>query len=126
MKTLTMRSLLLMLATVFTFGYTRAAEPVRLAGKAPRTALERNLFRALDRHVIYPVADTKGELHGEVTVSFVVDRDGRLEVLECNSTNERLRSYVLERLARIDVGDNPEGIWKTSHIRFVFKPEKNG
>lgn len=42
--------MLLMIATVFTMGYARAAEPVRFNESKERGALERNLDRALNRH----------------------------------------------------------------------------
>jgi hypothetical protein len=58
---------------------------------------------------------------GEVYVSFVIDKEGRVEVLDCNSANEDLREYALRKLARIDIGDNPQGIWRTTHI--TFRPE---
>ena len=37
----------------------------------------------------------------------------------------RDRAYVLRKLARIDVGENPDGIWKTTHMVVDFHPEKS-
>jgi hypothetical protein len=54
----------------------------------------------------------------------VIDKEGRLEVLECNSANNDLKEYVLRKLQRIDIGDNPDGVWRTTHMRIAFKPEK--
>ena len=62
-------------------------------------------------------------MSGEVYVSFVIDKEGRIEVLECSSPNAQLKAYVLRKLARIDIGDNPEGSWKTTHMLFNFHPE---
>lgn len=123
MNAATFKKSLLLLATVFTYGYARAAEPLRTnAGHV--TALERAVERQLNRHVVFPVLERTHDMTGEVTVSFVVDREGRLEVLECVSANEALRQYVLAKLAKVDVGVNPDGIWKTSRVRFVFRPER--
>ena len=44
---------------------------------------------------------------GEVFVSFVVNTEGKLVVIDCNSANQELRNYVLGRLERVDIGDNP-------------------
>ncbi len=122
MKTIS-RSLLL-LATVFTFGYARAAEPLRIGGDAAkRSALERSLDRALSNNLSYPLLE-KADMTGEVYVSFVIDKEGRVEVLECSSPNAELKAYVLRKLARIDVGENPEGSWKTTHMLFNFHNEK--
>ncbi len=114
----------LLIAAVLTFGFTQAAEPVRAnSNSAKRTALERTLDRALSKHLSYPQG-SKEDMNGEVYVSFVVDLNGDLEVLDCKSTNTALKEYVLRKLARVNVGLNPDGIWKTSHFRIAFHPEK--
>lgn len=122
MKNLILRTSLL-LATVITMGYSRAAEPaLPSAPSTHRSTLERNLDRALNKHLAYPLLE-RADMNREVMVSFVIDKEGKLEVLHCSSPNERLKDYVLRKLARIDIGDNPEGIWRTSHIKFTFRPE---
>jgi hypothetical protein len=115
--------LTLVLASVLTLGYARAAEPVRLNSNE-RPAIERSLQRQLNRHLSFPVMET-GNMTGKVYVSFVVDKEGKLEVISCASENERLRAYVLRKLARVDIGENPDGIWKTTHMVFDFHPEKS-
>ena len=61
---------------------------------------------------------------GEVYVSFVINKEGRIEVIECSSANEQLKAFVLRKLSRIDIGENPDGSWKTTHMMFNFRPEK--
>ncbi len=116
--------LLVAIATVLTFGYARAAEPIRVPESRDRATLERTLDRALNRHLSFPLLE-KGDMTGKVLVSFNIDKEGRVQVLSCTSSNERLRAYVLRKLARIDVGANPEGIWKTTHMVIDFHPEKS-
>ncbi|MBV6404070.1 MAG: hypothetical protein IT228_04505 [Flavobacteriales bacterium] len=118
-----LRKSLLLLATVFTYGYTRAAEPLRTAHDNA-TTLERALERQLNRHMVFPVLERTHDMTGEVTASFVVNSEGRIVVLDSWSTNEALRQYVLEKLAKVDVGENLDGIWRTTRVRFVFHPEK--
>lgn len=123
MKTKISRTLL-MLATAFTYAYGHAAEPVRLAGGLnKKSTLERSLDRALSNTLAYPLLE-KENMNGEVFVSFVINKEGRIEVIECSSANERLKAYVLRKLARIDIGDNPDGSWKTTRMIFNFRPEK--
>lgn len=123
MKTTISRSLLL-LATVFTLGYTNAAEPVRLkTALSKKSALERSLDRALSNTLSFPLME-KADMTGEVHVSFVINTEGRIQVIECNSANADLKAYVLRKLARIDIGENPDGSWKTTHMVFNFHPEK--
>lgn len=61
---------------------------------------------------------------GEVYVSFVIDADGKVAVLECDSQNEKLKDYVIRKLAKIDIGDNPNGVWKRTHMKIKFQPER--
>lgn len=123
MKTTIARSLLLF-ATVFTLGYTNAAEPVRMrTALTKKSALERSLDRALSNTLSFPLME-KADMTGEVHVSFVINTEGRIQVIECNSANAELKAYVLRKLARIDIGDNPDGSWKTTHMVFNFHPEK--
>ncbi|MBL7950273.1 MAG: hypothetical protein JNM62_01020 [Flavobacteriales bacterium] len=111
-----------LLATVFTLGHTNAAEPVR-STLSKRSALERSLDRALSNTLSFPLME-KTNMTGQVHLSFVIDTEGRIQVIECNSANAELKAYVLRKLARIDVGENPGGSWKTTHMVFNFHPEK--
>lgn len=124
MKTLNIRSLLLV-ASVFTMGCAFASGPgsTNADVTARQLSLERTLDKALNRHLSFPLLE-KGDMLGEVMVSFVIDKEGRVEVLSCTSENEALRAYVLRKLARIDIGDNPDGIWKTTYLKINFRPEK--
>ncbi|MBK9761884.1 MAG: hypothetical protein IPO87_00640 [Flavobacteriales bacterium] len=121
MEPFTSRSLLL-LATVFTLGYSNAAEPVRMPETVKHTTLERSLERALNRSIAYPLLET-GDMTGEVMVSLVIDKEGMVVVQDCRSENSKLKDYVLRKLAHLDIGENPDGMWKTTHIRFNFRPE---
>lgn len=122
---LIMPAAFMLLAVLATSGQAAASDHLAMAtpGKPRTHNLERALERSLNKHIIFPVA-AKGEgMYGEVHASFVVDREGRLEILECRSENADLADYVRTRLARVQVGENPDGIWKTTHVNFVFRPE---
>jgi hypothetical protein len=122
MKTTITRSIAL-IAVIITIGQMFAAEPVKIRSGGNTVSLERALGRALNKHLSYPVM-AKEDMTGDVYISFAIDREGKVEVLECNSRNERLKEYVLRKLARIDIGENPDGIWRTTHMRISFKPER--
>lgn len=114
---------LLLLATAFSFTATHAtgpADPLRI--HAP-SAQERELMKQIDQHVTYPLLEREPVADGEVLVSFVINAAGKVEVISATSDNATLRAYVLRKLDRIDIGDNPSGTWKTEHVRFVFRPE---
>ncbi len=125
MRTRSIR-LLLVFASVLTLGYTRAAGPATTATTTVAgvsAAMERALDHQLNKHLAFPVL-AKERMLGEVFVSFVIDKEGKVEVVHCSSDNEALKAYVLRKLARVDIGDNPEGMWKTTHLRITFRPEK--
>ena len=111
------------IATVLTLSTAIAANPVRLGTTVSKIELERNLDRALNKHLSFPVL-AKADMTGEVFVSFVIDKEGKVEVLAISSTNQELQEHVMRKLARIDIGENPDGIWKTTHMRITFKPEQ--
>lgn len=113
----------LILCSVFTMGYSHAAAPEGDAVKNDRSAMERSLHQQLNRYLSFPVLERNNDMTGEVTVAFVINAEGKVQVLECVSRNEALRDYVLRKLARIDVGDNADGMWKTTYLRLRFKPE---
>jgi hypothetical protein len=110
-----------MLATALTFHAASANTPAFPVPDLTRS-MERELDRQINRFVTYPVFDN-ANMNGEVTVTFVIDIQGKVEVIDARSTNVRLRSYVLNKLAKVDIGDNPNGTWKTTHMKFVFHPE---
>jgi hypothetical protein len=126
MNALFFRSLLMLaLASMIT-----AAPPAATAGM-PADPLranvpsqqERELKKQLSKYVTYPLMEHKREMDGEVRVSFVINTAGKVEVISAVSENPELRAYVLRKLERGDIGDNPSGTWKTEHMRFVFRPE---
>jgi len=114
---------LLMLAFASTFAATQAAppaDPLRADVPSPQ---ERELKKQLNRYVTYPLMERKREMDGEVRVSFVINAAGKVEVISAVSQDPELRAYVLRKLERVDIGENPSGTWKTEHMRFVFRPE---
>ncbi|MBL7981690.1 MAG: hypothetical protein JNL52_07740 [Flavobacteriales bacterium] len=127
--------LLVVFASVLTLGYVRASGPEGHAAAntasappvvtatASTAALDRALDHQLSRHLSFPVL-AKEHMLGEVFVSFVIDKEGKVEVVHCASDNDALKAYVLRKLSRVDIGENPDGMWKTTHLHIVFRPEK--
>lgn len=100
---------------------TDASEPVRRSTN-DRASLEQELFRQLDRYISYPLLGA-ADMDGHVLVALAVDADGRVVPLEVYATSPELKAYVLRQLGRVDVGDDPTGAWKVTHVRFVFHQE---
>ena len=122
MKVSTTR-LAIVLATVFILGQARSAEPVPPAAPAHSADMERELVRQIDKYVTYPILERAHRMDGEVLVSFVIDTRGKVNVISATSANTDLCEYVLRMLEKVDIGQNPDGLWKTTHMRFRFRPE---
>lgn len=118
MNSFILRSVIV-LATSFLIGNLRASTP---RAAAASTTTERKLDHQLNKHVAFPLGGDK-RMDGAVLVSFVVDIEGRLKIVDAESTNTELRDYVLRQLEKVDIGDNPSGTWKIERRRFVFRPE---
>ena len=115
--------LVFLLATVFTLASIRAAEPLVPATATSPANMERELQRQIDKYVTYPLLERTRHMDGQVLVSFVIDTEGKVKVVHARSENTALCEYVLRMLAKIDIGSNPDGLWKTTHMRFNFRPE---
>ena len=122
MKTSILRSVI-MLSTLATVNVACATGPVLKARVNNPAALERELQRQLDKYVSYPLMARTGSMDGAVVVSFVIDTEGQVNVIGAESTSDELRAYVLGKLAKVDIGSNPDGLWRTTHMKFVFRPE---
>lgn len=125
MNTIILRSTLL-IATASCLSFSATAASKEGSSTRAHSPLEHAVKQQIDRHLFYPLSDQDGKMYGAVDVNFVVNLEGRLEVLSAASANEALRAYVLEKLAHVNVGANPSGIWQTTHVRFVFQPESEG
>lgn len=132
MKALITRSAIV-IATVFAAASVRAAEPVAPMTTSNSTvtpshgygvqSMERELQRQIDKYVSYPLMARTGNMDGAVVVSFVIDTEGQVKVIGADGTSNELRDYVLRKLAKVDIGSNPDGLWRTTYMKFVFRPE---
>lgn len=120
-------SLLLFLGTMLFAGQVRAtSDDAPVPSTANSRAMERAVMHQINHHVIFPLDAEEGTMCGTVDVAFAVDVNGRLVVKEARSENRELRDYVVHKLAKVQVGANPSGLWNTTHVRFTFKPEQAG
>lgn len=115
------------LAIVFTMNSAKA-EGDKLLSTSKSNAneiemLKKELNRELSKNMVFPYLERELDMHGTVIATFVVDREGKLEVLDLKSTNPNLIDYVRGKLAKVDLKDGNDGIWRKTSVRFVFKKE---
>lgn len=105
-------------------GLSRASDnPAALATVTNDRGLERAVLHQINRHVIFPLDAEGVAMCGVVEVSYAVDVHGHLVVKEARSDNQALRDYVVRKLGKVQVAANPSGLWNTTHVQFVFRPE---
>lgn len=80
------------------------------------------LKKQINRHMFYPIF-AQQEMHGTVEVSFMINEEGTVKVLNIQSTNPDLVDYVLEKLKKIKLSEDDESVGKTIKYRFVFKKQ---
>lgn len=122
MKMLFIRTAL-MLTALSTFSAINAAPPADPLRVEVLSKQERELQTQIDRFITYPLLERKPNMDGNVEVSFVINTAGKVEVMSAMSGNDDLLAYVLRKLNKVDIGENPSGTWKVEHVRFVFRPE---
>jgi hypothetical protein len=122
MKTLLTRSAVV-IATVFTAVTVGAIGPVAPKTTSNSAVMERELQRQIDKYVSYPLMAPAGSMDGAVAVSFVINTEGQVKVIGADGTSDELRDYVLRKLAKVDIGSNPDGLWRTTYMKFNFRPE---
>lgn len=125
MKNLTSRYILALCLLVASTAMRAAPgnEPEFIMPAAANVDMERAVKHQIDRFVIFPLSGDAKEMYGTVDVAYVVNTEGKVVVVYAGSLNDQLRAYVIGKLARIQVGANPSGLWNTSHVRFTFRPE---
>jgi|GEM_PF-1142155 hypothetical protein len=80
------------------------------------------LKKQINRHMFYPIF-AQQEMHGTVEVSFMINEEGTVKVLNIQSTNPDLVDYVLKKLKKIKLAEDDESVGKTIKYRFVFKKQ---
>ena len=125
MKT-TCTRLALTFGLILSFCLLHAAGPMAatpLPAEINSRARERAVMHQIDRFISFPLVGDQERMYGVVEIDFVVNTEGRVVVVSADSENQPLCDYVVRKLGRIHVGANPSGLWNTSHVRFIFRPE---
>ena len=112
---------------LFSMVSTMSLKAITLAEVAPleETMIgntDEKLKRQINRHMYYPIF-AQQEMHGTVEVSFTINEEGTVKVLNIQSTNPDLVDYVLQKLKKIKLSEDDESVGKTIKYRFVFKKQ---
>ena len=88
-----------------------------------RTEMNVELRKQLNRYMIAPIFTEDANKSGRVDVSFVINTEGRIQVLSIESDNAYLAEHVKRKLDKVKLKENPNGFWKTTKVSFQFERE---
>jgi outer membrane biosynthesis protein TonB len=91
------------------------------AGPTGSTVNE-EIKKYIDKHMVYPVFQNQN-MEGTVEVSFRINNDGKLNILNIKSSNPDLIDYVVKKLKKIQLDKADENTGQTIKYRFVFKKQ---
>ena len=83
---------------------------------------ENTLKKLVDKHMIYPVFQND-DMEGTVDVSFKINTEGKVNILNIKSSNPDLIDYVVKKLKKIQLDQSDQSIGQTIKYRFVFKKQ---
>jgi hypothetical protein len=74
-----------------------------------------------------PLIDTKDDpepkVDGLVEVSFKIDSEGKIQILNINSTSPQLAEYVIKKLSKVKLEQGSSQTGKVIKYSFVFKKQ---
>lgn len=62
-------------------------------------------------------------MDGVVEVSFKIDSEGKVQIINMNSTSPQLAEYVIKKLNKIQLQQGDSQVGKIIRYRFVFKKQ---
>ena len=63
------------------------------------------------------------ELEGTVEVSFMINTEGKVQILKINASSPSLVDYVVKKLNKIQLTDSDSQVGQVIKYRFVFKKQ---
>ncbi len=73
------------------------------ADDGKKTVSKADVKQAVKEQIIYPQFALENEIEGEVSVSFIVSKEGKLIVKKINSTNIELNNLIAKKLKNIQL-----------------------
>ncbi|HPD65021.1 MAG TPA: hypothetical protein P5050_02675 [Bacteroidia bacterium] len=115
MKKLILLAFLVMLVSV---SNTEAKDK---KNKSNEANTEMKFKQTIIQKIKYPTFASEQKLEGDVFVSFEVNKDGRINVLQSNSTNLQLETYVIEKLNELNYPFEDVTEAKIYNMKFSFR-----
>ena len=83
---------------------------------------ESKLEKKISNKIVYPYLSQEN-MEGEVSISFYIKPNGKIDVMSIDSSNDKLISYVLRRMSKIELPLDDSKIGTTQSMKLNFKKE---
>jgi len=111
------RSVLTVVVSVLFTGFLFLSSYTAQAQMVPREAVKNLVVKTMT----YPESAIDKKLQGEVVVSFILTKEGNLEVKEIFSRIPELRDHVYKTISSLEVPPTTEEMNEPIVLRFIFK-----
>jgi hypothetical protein len=92
----------------------------RFAAPGVASKNEISVYKQLEQQMPYPEFAIKDQVTGKVIVEFRINMAGNIEVLNINYSDAALKSYVVERLSKLNLGQSDNYNGKVYRVAFAF------
>ncbi|MEN9638702.1 MAG: hypothetical protein RLZZ262_570 [Bacteroidota bacterium] len=82
-----------------------------------------SLGRPVEQKPAKKQVDDQPNMDGVVEVSFKIDGQGKIQIVDLVSTSPQLSEYVLKKLAKIQINEQSADSGKVIKYRFTFKKQ---
>ncbi|NQX91375.1 MAG: energy transducer TonB [Flavobacteriales bacterium] len=113
-----MKKIIAIIFCVVTSFAAFAADGVSDAPSSPK----KEISKAINKVMTYPILQNQ-KMQGTVEVSFKIDDDGKVDILQIESSNPDLIDYVVQKLKKIKLKEGKDYNGQTIRYKFVFKKE---
>ena len=72
-------------------------------------------------HIAYPDFAIENEIEAEIRVSFTINEDGQVKVLQSNCVNKELHEYFLEKLNGLVISSEIAEQSKVYYLKYTYK-----
>jgi hypothetical protein len=79
------------------------------------------ISQLLQNSIEYPEYAKESHEEGTVLVQVIVDENGKIQIVECNSDNESLKKYVIGKLCSLELPFTGQNNNEEINLKFVFK-----
>ncbi len=92
----------------------------RFAGASYAEKNEANVYKQIENQMPYPEFAKNENVKGKVIVEFKFDEKGKIQIMNMNYSNSKLKNYVADRLSKMNIQLSDNSINNIYRVEFSF------